>query len=43
MTEVNGKIQALTAFNQEKDALYLGVRDVDGPERLSERCAMAGI
>ena len=27
VTEVNGQIQALTAFNQEKDARYVGVRD----------------
>lgn len=42
VTEVNGQIQALTALNQEKDARYVGVRDVGWPESLSERCAVAG-
>jgi len=42
VTEVNGQIQALTALNQEKDVRYVGVRDVGGPERRYERCAVAG-
>lgn len=42
MTEVNGQVQALPALNQEKDARYVDIRDVGWPERLSERCAVAG-
>lgn len=42
VTEVNGQILALTALNQQKDARYVGVRDVGWPERLSERRAFAG-